>query len=446
MLRYLFGCIVLILGLALPVWASLPVQEVISDKGIKAWLVEDHNTPVVTLQFAFRGGVEQDQLDQQGLSVLLADLLTEGAGDLDAKTYQQTLAEHGIRFGLEASRDVISGSLYVLTAELPKAAEMARLALVAPRFDDEAIVRLKQRQKGAITARLADPEWQARRALYAHIYPNHPYAYRSLGKVASVEAITREALVATAKMRLARDNLLVAAVGDITPEALKELLDTIFGALPENAVLTEVADIAAPDTGKTLLVPQEGGQTLLLFVAPGIRRDDPDWHAAQLVNYILGGGGFESRLMSEVRDQRGLTYGIGTSLATTEHSGLIMGNARTANAKAGEAWKVTRDVWRRVHDEGVTDAELQSARDYLIGSSVTGFTSSGAIASILLSLQQDRLPMDYLDEREGLFRAVTLADAARVAKRLLDPARLTLVVTGKPEGIQPDSKEDFVND
>ena len=164
------------------------------------------------------------------------------------------------------------------------------------------------------------------------------------------------------------------------------------------------------------------------------------------MNYILGGGGFESRLMSEVRDQRGLTYGIGTSLATTEHSGLIMGNARTANAKAGEAWKVTRDVWRRVHDEGVTDAELQSARDYLIGSSVTGFTSSGAIASILLSLQQDRLPMDYLDEREGLFRAVTLADAARVAKRLLDPARLTLVVTGKPEGIQPDSKEDFVND
>lgn len=446
MLRQIIGSLVVLLGLALPVWASLPVQEVTSDLGIKAWLVEDHNTPVVTLQFAFRGGVEQDKPDQQGLSVLLADLLTEGAGNLDAKAYQRELAEHGIRFGLEASRDVISGSLYVLTAELPKAAEMARLALTAPRFDDEAIARLKQRQQGAIKARLADPEWQARRALFAHIYSNHPYAYRSLGTAMSVDAITRDTLMAAAKVRLARDNLLVAAVGDITPEALGKLLDSVFGSLPENASLSTIAEITAPESGRTLLLPQAGGQALLLFVAPGLRRDDPDWHAAQLVNYILGGGGFESRLMSEVRDQRGLTYGIGTSLSATEHSGLIMGNARTANAKAGEAWTVTRDVWRKVYENGVTDAELQSARDYLIGSLATGFTSSGAIAGILLSLQQDRLPMDYLDEREGLLRAVTLADAARVAKRLLDPARLTLVVTGQPDGIKADNKEDFVND
>ncbi len=434
------------LWLALPVWAALPVQEVTSPLGIKAWLVEDHNTPVISLQFAFRGGVEQDPAEQQGLSALMADLLTEGAGELDAKAYQQTLAEHGIRFGLEASRDAINGSLYVLTAELPKAAEMARLALTVPRFDAAAIARLKQRQQGAITARLADPEWQARRALFAHIYPNHPYAYRSLGTAASVNAITREALAAAAKTRLARGNLLVAAVGDITPAALEKLLDEIFGALPEKASLSAVADIAAPEVGKTLLLPQEGGQALLMFVAPGIRRDDPDWHAAQLVNYILGGGGFESRLMNEVRDKRGLTYGIGTSLSATEHSGLIMGNARTANAKAGEAWKVTRDEWRKVYDNGVTDTELQSARDYIIGSLATGFTSSGAIAGMLLSLQEDRLPMDYLDEREGLFRAVTLADAARVAKRLLNPERLTLVVTGQPEGIKPDIKDAFVHD
>lgn len=446
MLRYILGCFVFLLGLVLPAWAALPVQEITSEQGIKAWLVEDHNTPVVTLQFAFRGGVEQDKPDQQGLSVLLADMLTEGAGDLDAKTYQQTLAEHGIRFGLEASRDVISGSLYVLTAELPKAAEMARMALIAPRFDAEALARLKQRQQGAIKARLADPEWQARRALFAHVYPNHPYAYRSLGTAASVDAITSDALAAAAKSRLARDNLLIAAAGDITPDALAKLLDMIFGGLPEQADLTKVADISVPETGKTLLLPQEGGQALLLFVAPGISRDDPDWHAAQLVNYILGGGGFESRLMSEVRDRRGLTYGIGTSLSATEHSALVMGNARTANAKAGEAWTVTRDVWRKVYENGVTDAELQSARDYLVGSLATGFTSSSAIAGMLLSLQEDRLPMDYLDEREGKFRAVTLADAARVAKRLLDPARLTLVVTGKPDGIQPDIKDDFVHD
>lgn len=431
--------------LALPALA-LPVQEVMSAKGIRAWLVQDHNTPILALQFAFRGGVEQDPADKQGLSVLFADALTEGAAKREARDYQQALAAHGLSFGLDAGRDAIAGSLYGLTAELPMAAELAHDALTAPRFDEDAVARLKQRQAGAIAARLADPEWQARRALYATVYAGHPYSYRSLGSAASLKAIGIADLRGELKRRLARDNLLVSAVGDITPDALATLLDQIFGDLPEHADLRPMQEVSVPSKPTSLHLQQEGGQSYLLFVAPGIKRDDADWHAANLLNYILGGGGFESRLMEEVRNKRGLTYGIDTSLAAMRYSGLLVGEAKTANAKAGEAWETTRQVWQNVYENGVTEDELKAAQDYLIGSLPTGFTSSGAIAGMLLALQKDNLPKDYLDQRADLLRAVTVDDVARVAKRLLNPARISLVAVGAPEGIKTDKEEEFVHE
>ncbi len=440
-----FAFSLLLVLLTLPALA-LPVQEVMSSKGIRAWLVQDHSTPILALQFAFRGGVEQDPVDKQGLSVLFADALTEGAAARDAKAYQQALAEHGLSFGLDAGRDAIAGSLYGLTAELPTAAELAHDALTAPRFDADAVSRLKQRQAGAIEARLADPEWQARRALYATVYAGHPYSYRSLGSAASLKHIDVEDLRGELKRRLARDNLLVSVVGDITPDALAELLDKIFGDLPEHAALNPIKDIAVPSQPTSQHLQQEGGQSYLLFVAPGIKRDDADWHAASLLNYILGGGGFESRLMEEVRNKRGLTYGIDTSLAAMRYSGLLVGEAKTANGKAGEAWDTTKQVWQNVYEHGVTEAELKAAQDYLVGSLATGFTSSGAIAGMLLSLQKDNLPKDYLDQRADLLRSVTVDDVARVAKRLLNPARLSLVAVGAPEGIKTDKEEEFVHE
>lgn len=440
--------LLLLLGLCLSSFTAfaLPVQEVVSKLGVKAWLIEDHTNPTLALQFAFRGGVEQDTAKKQGLSVLLADMLTEGAGKRDARAYQQTLADNSISFGLEASRDVVGGSLYGLTSALPVAAELAHDALTAPRFDAEAIARLKQHQESVIKARLADPEWQARRALNAMIYPDHPYGFRSQGTAATLASLTQKDLKDEFARRFARDNLIVAVVGDITPDALAALLDKIFGDLPPHAKLHPVADIAMPVEAQSLHLEQKGGQSYLLFAAPGIKRNDPDWHAATLLNYLLGGGGFSSRLMQEVRTKLGLTYSIDTSLAAMEHSGLLVGEAKTANDKAGQAWQATRQVWSEVFENGVTAAELKSAQDYLIGSLPTSFTSSGAIAGMLLSVQKENLPKDYLDKRADLLRAVTTNDIARVANRLLDPKELTLVTVGAPEGIVSDRTEKFVDE
>lgn len=435
----------LLVCLAAPVYA-LPVQEVVSKLGVKAWLIEDHTNPTIALQFAFRGGVEQDPVNKQGLSVLLADMLTEGAGKRDARTYQQALADNSISFGLQASRDVIGGSLYGLTSALPLAAELAHDALTVPRFDAEALARLKQHQGGAIKAKLADPEWQARRALYAMIYANHPYSHRSLGTAAQLAGFTQKDLRDEFARRFARDNLIVAVVGDITPEGLAALLDKAFGDLPAHARMRPVVDIAVPNKAQSLNLAQEGGQSYLLFVAPGIKRDDPDWHAASLLNYLLGGGGFSSRLMQEVRTKLGLTYSIDTSLAAMEHGGLLVGEAKTANDKAGQAWQATRQVWGEIFENGVTETELKAAQDYLIGTLPTSFTSSGAIAGMLLSVQKENLPKDYLDKRADLLRAVTTNDIARVANRLLNPKHLTLVTVGAPEGIVSDRMEKFVDE
>lgn len=422
---------------------ALPVQVVKSSQGITAWLVEDHTVPVVTMKFAFRGGVEQDPADAEGLSALLADMLTEGAGSRDAEQYQQALADHGVSFGVEAGRDVMDGALRSLNRELPAAVELARAALLQPHFHADDIERVKQQHLGVIKARLADPEWQARRALFLAIFPHHPYAYRSFGTEQSLARLTRAALAAEHGRRFARDNLLVSVVGDIGPERVRQVLDRIFGALPAHAVLRPVPDVQAPDEGATVQVRQEGGQAVLLFAAPGLRRDDPDWHAGQVMNYILGGGGFSSRLMDDVRDKRGLTYGISTSLSAMEHTGILMGQAMTANAKAGEAWDVTRQVWRDMAEHGATAAEIQAAKSYLIGAQATSFTSTGAIAGVLAEMQEEKLPPDYLDRRPALLNAVTPDDVRRVAQRLLDPARLTLIAVGQPQGLHAERVQDF---
>ncbi|MGB4101996.1 MAG: pitrilysin family protein [Alphaproteobacteria bacterium] len=426
--------------------AALPVQVVQSPGGITAWLVEDHSVPVVSIKFAFRGGVEQDSPEAEGLSTMMADMLTEGAGSRDSARFQQALADHGITFGVDAGRDTLDGTLRAMSAELPMATTLARDALVRPRFHRDDIDRMKQMHVSAIRARLAEPDWQARRALFLAIFSGHPYAFRSYGTEANLARVTRADLVREHRRRLARDNLMVAAVGDITPEKLRQVVDRIFGALPAHATLRPVAEVQVPAQGVTVQVRQESGQSVLLFAAPGIKRDDPDWHAATILNYILGGGGFSSRLMDDVRDRRGLTYGISTSLQAMDHTGIWLGQVATANDKAGEAWDATRAIWEKTGRDGVTETELMHAKSYLIGALPTGFTSTAAIAGVLSGMQAENLPPDYLDHRTALLESVTLEDVRRVAQRLLDPSRLTLVAVGKPVGIKADRIQDFVNE
>ena len=281
----------------------------------------------------------------------------------------------------------------------------------------------------------ADPNWQARYALLSQLFGTHPYGQRRLGTTQTLKALTREDLRVFATHHLARDHLTVAVAGDITPAELAERLDALFADIPAHAVLTTIGDVQEQTATPTILVRREGTQTDILFALPGIKRDNPDWYALEIANYILGGGGFSSRLMQDVRDKKGLTYGINTALSPAEHAGLVLGHAAVDNPKTAEALETIRDTMRRFHDDGVTAHEITAAKDYLTGSQPLALTSTDKIAAALVGMQRDKLERDYLDRYGNSIRSVTPDDIARVIEHFFAPEKATWVMVGKPDGI-----------
>jgi zinc protease len=235
--------------------------------------------------------------------------------------------------------------------------------------------------------------------------------------------------------RFARDNALIGVVGDIDAKELGALLDKTFAALPAKATPWEVPEAKPALDNRTRVVRKSVPQSALVFAGPGLKRDDPDFYVAYVMNHILGGGGFTSRLYQEVREKRGLAYSAGSSLVSLAHAALAQGGAGTANARVDETLAVVRAEWKRMAESGITQAELDDAKTYLTGSFPLRFSSTGNIASMLVAMQIDRLGIDFLSHRNGYIEAVTRDDVNRLAKKLLDENRLIIVVVGDPQGV-----------
>jgi zinc protease len=422
---------------------AVDIQEVTSDKsGIKAWLVEDHKLPIVAMRFAFAGGSEQDPADKQGLATLSMNALSEGAGPYDADAFQKQLADLSITLDINAGRDQIEGGIKCLSADKQKAFDLLHLALSKPHFASQDIERLRAQQLSLLRQQIANPNWQARYALFSQLFANHPYSERHLGSTQTLASITRDDILDFTSKHLARDNLIIAVAGDMTPAELSAALDKIFADLPAHAQLALIAD--APDTPDTptILVKREGTQSDVLFSMPGPKRNDSDWYAAEIANYILGGGGFSSRLMQDVRDKKGLTYGIDTALAPSDHAGLILGQAAIDNPKTAEALDTIKDTMHRFYTDGVSAKEINAAKDYLTGSQPLSLTSTDKIAEILVSIQHDKLGRDYLDRYNNLIRTVSLDDINHAIEHWFNPDKVTWVIVGKPEGISVTRTQD----
>lgn len=426
--------VVLLLLLPLPA-AAMKIERVVSPGGIEAWLVRDQLIPVVAMEFTFRGGAAMEATGEEGLANLLAAMLVEGAGNFESHHFQSTLEDRVITIGFEAGIDTFQGSLKTLSENLDTAADLLRLALTAPRFEASDLERVKTRIVTGLRRSAEEPNTIAGRTWMATAFPGHAYGRPSRGTPESVAQLTPDRLRAFHKARLARDNLIVGVAGDITPEALGKLLDRVFGELPVKAAPASVTDVAPQNLGRTVVVRRPVPQSVVTMGHGGIKRDDPDYYTATVVNHVLGGGGFGSRLMNEVREKRGLAYGVYSYLATYDHAGLIMGGTATENARVGQSIEVIRQEWQRLHDAGPTEEELASAKTYLTGSFPLRLDATNRIARLLVSIQYDDLGIDYVDRRKGLIEGVTLADARRVARRLFAADQLLTVVVGEPENI-----------
>lgn len=409
------------------------IQQVVSPKGIKAWLVEDHSIPLMAMQFAFKGGSTQDPKDQEGTAHFLTSMLDEGAGDISSKEFQAQLDELAIRMDFDATRDAFDGNLQTLTRNRERAVELMQLALNKPRFDKDAMERMRGQLLTSLEFSKKDPNKIASRTWFKTAYGDHPYARSLKGSSASLKSITAKDLETFRRKIFAKETLRIGVVGDITADELATILDTLFGDLPEKPELVAIPEVTKLDGPVRKVIKMENPQSVAQFGHQGIKRDDKDFIPAYVLNYILGGGGFASRLMEEVREKRGLAYSVYSYLYPLKHGSLFMGGVATKNDALEKSLDVIINELKRLAENGPSKEELENAKRYLTGSYPLRFDTSSKIASQLLWIQMDDLGIDYIDTRNEMVEAVTHDQINAVAKRLIQPDRLIITIVGNPK-------------
>ncbi|WP_300185133.1 pitrilysin family protein [Bradyrhizobium sp.] len=421
-----------------PAHAASKIQRLVSPGGIEAWFVQDATVPLIAMQYAFMGGAAQDPADKPGIGNLVGDLLDEGSGDLDSKTFHERLDRRAIELSFNSSRDHFRGSLRMLEGNKDEAFDLLRMSLTSPHFDSADVERIRSQVISNLQSETTSPTALAGHKFLEMAYGDHPYGRPSDGTLESVPRITVADLRDYVRRVLAKDTLRIAVVGDVDPDALGKLLDRTFGSLPAKASLTPVADVEAAKPPQRAFIPLDVPQTVVTFGGPGIRRHDPNFMAAYVVNHILGGGTLSSRLYREVREKRGLAYSVYEALLWMEHSALFIGNTGTRADRTGETIEAISKEVRRMAEDGPTQKELDEAKSYLKGSQMLALDTSSKLASAMLQYQLDQLPIDYIEKRNAIVDAVTLDQASAVAKQLWGQGLLTVIVGRAPQAaVQP---------
>ena len=434
MIRILAACLFAIFTTSAQ--AAVEVQDITTSGGFKAWLVEEHSIPFTALEIRFRGGTALDREAKRGEINLMMALLEEGSGDMDAQAFAKARDDLAASYSFNAGMDSVSISAKFLTENRDEAVALLRQAILEPRFDEDAIERVKGQVYSVIRSAQTDPSEIASTTFYGQAFGAHPYGSSADGTLESVKGLTRDDLFTAYKNAMVKDRVYIGAVGDITAEDLSALIDDLLGDLPQSGPEMP-ATVTPAISGGVTVVPYETPQSVVLFGHAGIARDDEDYIPAYIANEIFGGAA-ESRLMEEVREKRGLTYGIGAYLASYDHANLVVGQFSSANSAVAEAVQVVKDEWAKIVRDGITAEELDIAKTYLTGAYALRFDGNAPIAKILVGMQMVGLSTDYIAKRNDLVNAVTLDEINRVVRDLYDPQNLTFVVVGQPEGLEAD--------
>ena len=432
----LLPCLLVGLIFAGDVSRAEDISEVESNGGIKTWLIEDHSNPIISVKFAFAGGSSVDPEGKEGLANLVAATIDEGSGDLDSQSFQGKLNDLSISISFDASREFFSGELVTLKRNQAEAFKLLNQAITAPRFDEEPVERIRSQISLSLHRRVDDPGYKIQTTLRDLYYPNHVYGRPNDGTVESVAGLTVSDFQNYLKDNIALDNLTVSVVGDVTPDELRPMLNTAFEGIGPKAKPFRITGAKPKVSGGVVVIREDIPQSEVLMVQPGISRDHPDYYAAILVNQILGGGSFSSRLYQEIREKEGLAYSVGSYFSFLDQAPLLMASVATQNDRVGKSIKIMREQWQLMAADGPTEQELADAKTYLTGSFPLSFTSTGRVANILLAMQLNDLGIDYLQNRNSYIEAVTLEDARRVAKELYDVEALTVIIAGDPVGIE----------
>jgi zinc protease len=409
--------------------SAFTAKQVAFAPGTDVWFDEDHTLPMIALVASFPAGSVYDPAGKSGLAAFAASLMDEGAGGMNSNAFHGALADRAIQLSITPQRDNVVVSLTTLTANAKEAFGLLALALAHPRFDADAIARVRAQMVQNLRQQEQDPGSVSDTAFDRAFFAGNPYGRAVGGDDSGLAAITQEDLRSFAHAHWVRGGLKISVAGDIDTRTLTDDLRATFGNLSSIAPAAPQAPAKVGATG-VQIVAMDVPQPTATFGLPGILRSDPDFLPGYVANYILGGGGFSSRLMNEVREKRGLTYGISTDIVTYRKTGLIEGVVATRRGGMNQTIAVVRETLRKFATDGPTPQELADAKTYLTGSYPLAFSSDAGIAGQLNAFQRAGLPVDYVTRRNGMIDAITLADVRRAAKRLFDPAKLTVVVAG----------------
>ena len=423
-----------LLCVAAPLAHAVTIEKIVSPSGIPAWMVRETSTPLVALSYAFHGGSSQDEATKAGTANLVADMLDEGAGDLDSETFHRRLENHAIEMGFQVGRDYFHGTLRTLNEHRDEAFDLLGLALSKPRFDADAIERVRGQVLAVLRRENTNPNSLASRSWWHTAFPQHPYGREARGSLDTVPLIGAADLHNFVRHTFARNELTISIVGDVDAKTAGALIDRAFAGLAAKNDLKAIPVATPQGMGRRIVIDVDVPQAVVTFGGNGIERNDPDFMAGYVVNHILGGGSFSSRLYREVREKRGLAYGVSDSLVWFKRAAVVLGGTATRADRTADALAIIEKETKRMADNGPTAEELAAAKSYLKGAYALSLDSSSKVAAQITQIQLDNLGIDYIDKRQKLIDAVTIEDTRRVAKRLYGGGML-VTVAGKPKGL-----------
>ena len=419
-------------------WAGIPIQHWIQPSGAKVYLVESPAIPMVDVQLDFDAGSRRDPVGQSGLASAMASLSDKGVlaqpgqAALNENALSEAWADLGAGFGATATQDRLSFALRSLTYPdlLPQAVQLAARQLSAPAFPDAIWQRERERWSAAIRQANTRPAQLAQQAFSSEVYGTHPYG-----------ADTTEATLARISTQDMRQRYAqwvqpcraqVTVVGAVTRTQADTLVTDLLARLPGSdcSALPDVAEVAPLAKAVEKRIAFDSAQAHVLIGQPGVRRDDPDYFALTVGNYILGGGGFVSRLTHEVREKRGLTYSVYSYFSPARHAGAFTVGLQTRPDQAAQAVQVAKQVVAQFVADGPTEAELQAAKDNLIGGFALRLDSNRKLLENVANIAWNDLPLDYLDTWTQAVAKVSVTDIKQAFGKHLQPDRMVTVILG----------------
>lgn len=411
------------------------IEELTTPKGLTVWLIRAPNLPMVNVELNFRAGSEFEPEAKRGVAQFTAALMDEGAGAYDAREFREELEKIGARYGASTDTQDVSVNLTTLTEHKERAFDLLGLAVMQPRFDTDAVVRMRDALLADIRQGDEEPGQVAWRLFRPAIYGSHPYANSGEGTLETVGSLNAEDARAW-HGRFTKKNLKIAVVGDITPDELAKLLDKALGDLPEGEVRAAVTVAPSATIPAIMKAEMDVPQGTVLLGHLGMPRTDPDFYAMLVMNEILGGGVMTSRLGADVREKHGLAYGVNSVNAPLPYNGMFYVSLATGNDTVAKALELVRKHLRGIREAEVTQEEFDDAKAYLIGSFPLRLDSNAKLMNMLAMMQSEDLAKDYLKDWPQRIGAVTKADILRVAQRLIQPDAMALVIVGQGKALE----------